>query len=171
MRNRKSVLNIAYTAVFAAIIMLATQIKISTGMGEGYIHIGDSMIYLAACALPLPYGLLAAALGGACADLLAGYAVWTIPTAVIKALTALPFALASKKSNKLLNKKTAFMTIPSGIVTVVGYFIAESILYSVESATLSILGSFIQAVGGAIIYYLCAAALDKLNFKRRVNNG
>lgn len=171
MRNKKSILNIAYTAVFAAVIMLATQLKISTGLGEGYIHIGDSMIYLAACALPLPYALIAAALGGACADLLAGYAVWAIPTAIIKMLNALPFVLVSKNSNKLLTKKAAAMPVLSGVITVVGYFIAESILYSVASATLSVFGSCIQAVGSAIIYYLAAAALDKMNFKRRINNG
>lgn len=171
MRNKKSILNIAYTAFFTAVIMLATQLKISTGLGEGYIHIGDSMIYLAACALPFPYCLIAAALGGALADVLAGYAVWAIPTAIIKMLNALPFALISRKSNKLLNKQTAAMPLVSGIITVAGYFVAESILYSVASATLSIMGSCIQAVGSGIIYYLAAAALDKMNFKRRINNG
>lgn len=177
MRNKKSILNIAYTAIFTAIIMLATsQIKISTGLGEGYIHLGDSIIYLAACALPLPYALIAAALGGALADILAGFAVWALPTAIIKTLNALPFALIYKmnctnNSNKLLNKQTAPMPLLSGIITVAGYFVAESILYSVASATLSVFGSCIQAFGSAIIYYLAAAALDKMSFKRRINNG
>lgn len=173
MRNKKSVLNIAYTAVFAAIIMLCTAlIKFSTGLGEGYIHMGDSIIYLCACVLPFPYCLIAAALGGALADVLAGFAVWSVPTAIIKTLIALPFALVAKKNpNKILNKQTAFMPVGSGIITIAGYFVAECILYSVASATLSILGNVIQATGSAIIFYIMAAALDKMNFKRRINNG
>ena len=84
MRNKKSIINLAMGAVFAALIALMTsQIKMPTGINEGYLHFGDCMIYLAACTLPLPYALLAAAIGGATADILAGAAVWAIPTAII----------------------------------------------------------------------------------------
>lgn len=174
MRNKKSILNIAYTAVFSAIIMLFTAlIKISTGLGEGYIHLGDSVIYLCACVLPFPYCIIAAALGGALADVLAGFAIWSVPTAIIKMLIALPFALVCKKnnSNRILNKKTSLMPAMSGIISIVGYFVAECILYSVASATLSIFGNIIQAMGSAIVFYIMAIALDKTNFKRRINNG
>ncbi len=174
MRNKKSILNIAYTAVFSAIIMLFTAlIKISTGLGEGYIHLGDSVIYLCACVLPFPYCIIAAALGGALADMLAGFAIWSVPTAIIKMLIALPFALVCKKnnSNRILNKKTSLMPAMSGIISIVGYFVAECILYSVASATLSIFGNIIQAMGSAIVFYIMAIALDKTNFKRRINNG
>ncbi len=173
MRNKKSILRITYTAIFSAIIMLfTTLIRISTGFGEGYIHLGDSVIYLCACVLPFPYCIIAAALGGALADVLAGFAIWSVPTAIIKALIALPFALVAKKTpNKILNKKTAFIPAVSGAVSIVGYFVAECILYSVASATLSILGNVIQTVGSAIIFYVMAIALDKMNFKRRINNG
>lgn len=172
MRN-KSLLKITYTAIFTAIILLATSvIKFSTGLGEGYIHFGDSFIYLAACVLPLPYCLIAGALGGALADVLGGYAVWSIPTAIIKMLIALPFMLVCRnnKSSKMLNLKTALMTVASGIITIFGYFVAESILYSTESATLSLIGNTIQAVASGIIFIIMATALDKINFKRRINN-
>lgn len=173
MRNKKSILRITYTAIFAAIIMLFTAlIKFSTGLGEGYIHLGDSIIYLCACVLPFPYCIIAAALGGALADVLAGFAIWSIPTAIIKALVALPFALVARNNpSKILNKQTAFMPVASGIISIADYFVAECILYSVASATLSILGNVIQAVGSAIIFYIMAVPLDKMNFKRRINNG
>lgn len=173
MRNKKSILRITYTAIFSAIIILFTAlIKISTGFGEGYIHLGDSVIYLCACVLPFPYCIIAAALGGALADVLAGFAIWSVPTAIIKILIALPFTLVAKKNpSKILNKQTAFMPVASGIISIAGYFIAECILYSVASATLSIVGNVIQAVGSAVIFYIMAIALDKTNFKRRINNG
>lgn len=174
MRNKKSLIKITYTAIFTAIILLSTMlITFSTGLGEGYIHFGDCFIYLTACVLPFPYCLIAGALGGALADILGGFAIWSIPTLVIKSLIALPFALVCKKnnSNKILNKKTAIMPIISGIISILGYFMAECILYSVASATLSILGNSIQAVASGILFYIMATALDKINFKRRINNG
>lgn len=98
MRNKKSLMKITYTAIFTALILLATSVlKFSTGLGEGYIHLGDSLIYLSACVLPFPYCLVAGALGGALADIISGYAIWSIPTMIIKALNVLPFAIICKK--------------------------------------------------------------------------
>lgn len=172
--RKKSLVKITYTAIFTAIILLSTTlIQFSTGLGEGYIHFGDCFIYLSACILPFPYCLIAGALGGALADLLGGFAIWSIPTAIIKLLIALPFALICKKekSEKILNKRTTLMPIISGIITIFGYFVAECILYSVASATLSLMGNTIQAVASGILFYITATALDKINFKRRINNG
>ena len=56
--NRKHsdrTLRIVIAAMFSAMIAVMTafvQIKTPTG---GYVHLGDSMIYLAASFLPLPY--------------------------------------------------------------------------------------------------------------------
>lgn len=180
MKKRKSIINIALTAVFTALIVLCTsQIKIPTGINDGYLHFGDSMIYLSACVLPLPYAVLSAAIGGALADVLAGVAVWAPATAIIKALNVLPFALVyfcrlTNSPNKLLNKWTAFMPLASGVITVFGYLLAEGIMYSFATALLSVPMSLIQAVGSAVIYYIASSALDKLKFKskiRSINNG
>lgn len=174
MRNKKSLLKITYTAIFTAIILLATSvIKFSTGLGEGYIHLGDSFVYLTACILPFPYCLIAGALGGALADILSGYAIWAIPTMIIKMLNVIPFALVCRKykSNKILSKQTVLMTVLSGIITIVGYFVTECILYSVASATLSLLGNTIQTVASGIIFVIIAKATDKINLKSKLSKG
>ena len=174
MRKRDSLYKLTYTAIFSAIILLSTTlIKFSTGMGEGYIHFGDCFIYLTACVLPFPYCLIAGAVGGALADILGGYAVWAIPTAIIKTLIAVPFMLMCRnhKAQKILNIKIALMTIVSGLISMLGYFITECILYSVASATLSIIGNTIQAVASGILFIIIATALDKMNFKSRVFKG
>lgn len=174
MRNNRSVLKITHTAIFTTIILLSTMlIKFSTGLGEGYIHFGDCFIYLSACILPFPYCLIASALGGAFADILGGFAVWSIPTAIIKTLIALPFMLVCKenKTQRILTVKTASMTLISGVITIMGYFVTECILYSSASATLSLIGNSIQAVASGILFIIIAVALDKMNFKRRINNG
>ena len=82
------------TALCAALIAIFTAfIKIPTGINEGYVHLGDSLIYLSASLLPMPNALIAAAIGGALADILAGVSVWAPFTAIIKALNVIPFAL------------------------------------------------------------------------------
>lgn len=55
-KSMTALLNLVKAAVFAALIAVMTAyIKFNTGINDGYLHFGDSMIYLAACILPLPY--------------------------------------------------------------------------------------------------------------------
>ncbi len=146
---------LAYAALFAALIAVCTAfVKFNTGINSGYLHFGDSMIYLAASVLPLPYALAAAAIGGALADILAGAAIWAPATAVIKALNVLPFVFF---------KNRIITPVLSGVITVAGYLFAEALLYSYETALLSLPFSLIQAVGSAVIYYVLSAI-----FKRRI---
>ena len=55
------------TGLMAALITIMTAYicHIPVGVNGGYIHFGDSLIYLAAVLLPRPYALAAAAIGGA----------------------------------------------------------------------------------------------------------
>lgn len=172
---REQLFNLVKAAIFAALIAVMTAyIKFNTGINDGYLHFGDSMIYLASCILPLPYAMGAAAIGGGLADLLAGAAIWAPFTAVIKALNTLPFALVyackwTKSPNKILNKTTAFMPLPSAFITIFGYLLVEGLLYTFPTAWTSVPFSIIQATGSAIIYYVAAAALDKVNFKSKIS--
>ena len=63
------------------------------------------------------------------------------------------------------------MTVISGLISMLGYFITECILYSVASATLSIVGNTIQAVASGILFIIIASALDKMNFKSKLFKG
>ena len=166
-------LRIVIASMFAAMIAVMTafvELKTPTG---GYIHLGDSMIYLAASFLPLPYAVAAAAVGGGIADLLV-YPETIIYTVIIKAINALFFR---SKDEKLLTKRNALMTIPSGLVTVVGYSISKFIRQllagdSLPSAFTVALWkapeNSIQAVASAIIFFIIAAALDKAQIKKRM---
>ena len=166
-------LRIVIAAMFAAMTAVMTafvQIKTPTG---GYVHLGDSMIYLAACFLPMPYAVAAAAVGGGIADLLV-YPETLIYTVIIKALNALFF---SAKGETLMNKRNALMTIPSGLVTVVGYSVSKLIRQllagdALHSAVVTALWKApengIQALASAVIFLIVAAALDKAQIKKRM---
>ena len=167
-----SIKKITLTAVFAAIIAIMTAfIKIPTGINDGYLHFGDSMIYLAGCLLG-PYAALAAAIGGGLADVLAGAAEWAIPTAIIKTCNSLPFIIATayyvktKEKHKIIHITTVFMTIVSGLITIFGYLLAEGLLYSFASAWTSVPFSIIQAVGSAIVFIVVGCALDAIKIQK-----
>ncbi|MDO4364444.1 MAG: ECF transporter S component, partial [Clostridia bacterium] len=86
-KNNK-VKRICITGLMAALICVATAfIKMPTGINSGYLHFGDSMIYLAGCLLG-PWASLAAAIGGALADVISGAPQWAPATAIIKAINA-----------------------------------------------------------------------------------
>ena len=78
MENRK-ITYMVYTALMAALIFVATYlIKIPNPATGGYSHMGDCMTFIAVVMLGRRNGSMAAAIGGALSDLLAGAAVWTL---------------------------------------------------------------------------------------------
>ena len=168
MKN-KNLRLLTLTAMFAALIMLVTAyiMHIPTGFNNGYIHLGDTMIYIAASMLPTPYALVAAAMGGALADILSTAAVWAIPTAIIKALMVLPF---TAKHERLLCKRNALAIVISGVIGIVGYALAAMIMYgSFAAGVADVLPNVIQEAAGGAMYVVLALALDRVKIKRLVD--
>ena len=60
------------------------------------------------------------------------------------------------------------MTIPTGVITVIGYFIAGLIFYGWSGAIIELFGNTIQAAGSAVLFLIFAAALDKIRFKQKI---
>lgn len=164
--NRK-VLNMVYAAVFAAMIFALTRfIQIPVPGGAGYLHFGDAMIYIVASTLGGPWALFASALGAAIADL-SSVAVYAPISAIVKVLIALPFVFVNKKSEKILTPLTICLTIPSGVITVLGYYLGDLIVnkaYAVADIPMNI----VQAVGSAIIFAVISAAFDAAKLKKKL---
>lgn len=169
-------LKIVLTAMLAAMIAVMTAfIKLPTPTG-GYVHLGDAMVYLTSCFLPLPFSILACAIGGGIADLLV-YPETILFTIIIKALNSLFF---SSKGDKLLSKRNALMVIPSGIVTILGYSISKFIRDLLLGTTTQVAlidalykmpENAIQAFCSAIVFILLAYAFDKAEIKKRMLRG
>ena len=152
------------TALFAAMIAALTSFG-HIPLGNGYVHMGDGVIYLAACILPFPYAIFAAVIGGGAADALSGYAVYIIPTMAIKALVVLPF---SSKGDKILSTRNALMIFPAGIINIAGYFAVSLMLYGLPGTLFTLVGDSAQAFGSGILFIALAYGLDKIGFKRSV---
>lgn len=166
--KRKSRMWIVLAALFAALILLVTAyvLHIPTGLNEGYIHLGDTVIYVAASLLPLPYAMAAAALGGALADVLSGAVVWAPFTAAIKALMVLPF---TSRRTTLFCWRNGWAVGVAGLIGVAGYFVAGAILYGFGAAIVEILPNLIQEAAGGALYIVLALALDRAKIKNRLS--
>lgn len=162
--NKKTT-KMALTAMFTAMIFVLTLLHIP--VASGYVHLGDALVYLVASTLGGPWALLAAALGAAIADLASGYAVYAPASLIVKILIAVPFALVNKKSERILTPLTALLTIPSGAITVLGYYIADLIINKIY-AVADIPGNLIQAVGSAVLFIVIAGAFDAVKIKKKL---
>ena len=75
---------IVMTAMMMCLILVTTYtFKIPTPF-QGYVHLGDAMIFLAVLVVGKKNGAIAAAFGSALADLMGGYVAFAPWTFVIK---------------------------------------------------------------------------------------
>ena len=154
------------TGFMAALITIMTAYicHIPVGMNGGYIHFGDSLIYLAAVLLPRPYALAAAAIGGGMADLLTA-PIWAPATMIIKMLIVLPF---SNKSTKIVPPRNIFAAVLAYFISGFSYFLAEYILFGSWSVLLiSMSQSLIQSGGSAVFFVILGHVLDEAHIKTR----
>lgn len=151
------------STMFAAAITLTTayllHIPIPTG---GYIHLGDTLIYLGACLLPTPYAAAAAALGAGIADLLTA-PVWVLPTLIIKALLVLPF---TDRGKRLLCRRNVTAVFIAGVFSPTAYALAGCALTGTMSSFLpQFLGTLVQGVGSGVLFLVIAPAMDAVKLK------
>lgn len=168
---------VVLAALFAALTTVLTYfVKIPSV--NGYMHIGDSMIYLCASILPTPIAAIAAGIGAALSDAIGGYTMYIIPTFIIKALLVLCFTHTAKT---LLCKRNVIGVFVAAFITIAGYYVAEVIilalsapvgfteyLFSVPSwvsALNTLPGNAIQAGSSGVLYLVLSAALDKIKIK------
>ena len=157
---------IVYTAVFAAMIFVLSMF-LHIPAPSGYVHLGDSLIYICAMLLGSPWALLAGALGEGLADAVGGFAIYAPATVIIKVLVALPFTIVGKRSDKLFTPISALLTLPAGLITVGGYFIADLIIDK-SYAVVDLPGNAVQAAASAVVFIILAAALDRAKIKDRL---
>ena len=161
---------LSITGVFAAMITVMTAYiaHVPVGANGTYIHFGDALIYLAAVLLPTPYALAAAAIGGGLADLLTA-PVWAPATIVIKMLLVLLF---SNQTERIVTPRNVAALAPAYLVTGLGYFVAEYLMYGSAAATfiMSMSSNLIQSAGSAAVFVILGLALDRAGLKKRIQS-
>lgn len=133
--NNKTKL-IVLNGLMIALVCIATMvIQIPIPMTEGYVNIGDSIIFITSILFgPIP-GMVAGGLGSALADILTGYSHWALFTLLIKGFEGYMVGIVVKKNTNLI--KNVFAALLGVVIMVSGYLIAGTFLQ----------GSFIVSLG------------------------
>ena len=163
--NHKQVPKIVLTALFAGIDFCRyIVIKVPTVGTNGYVNIGDTLVLLSAWLIGGVYGGLAAGIGSALSDLIAGYGTYVPGTLIIKFLMAIVAYLIFYGIQEDKSEQSSGLSV-SGIVAelimVFGYFLYESTLlgYGLAAAA-SIPSNFIQAGTCLVLGYVLAGVLE-----------
>ena len=158
MNNNTNLKQIVMTALFAALACVATMsIRIPTPGTGGYIHPGDAIVILSGVILGPVWGLLAAGIGSAMADLLGGYFIYVPITFAVKGLIAFIAGMIYHRLGK--TSKTQYTAVILGGITDIilvagGYFLCEIPLYGISAAAASIPANLIQGLSGLIIAFV-----------------
>jgi len=161
MKNQKLKLTVI-SALFAALVCVATMVvKIPTPL-NGYINLGDCVILVASFTLPCGYGFLAAGIGSALADILSGYTAYAPATFVIKGLMVLVVYLITRI---LKSKNLNLIKVLSGVLAelwmVLGYYIFEGFMYGFKPSLANIPMNLIQGVAGFTLAVILIKVLEK----------
>ena len=157
--SSKHTKDLVMTALMAALVFTATYvIRIPNPLTGGYTHLGDCMIFLAVVLLGRKNGVIAAGLGGALSDFLAGAPIWILPTLIIKSIMAFLMGSVIKKNPHSRIRQLAGASV-GGIFQVAGYTLVNWILMGQEAALLSIPNETIQTGLGIILFAVLYAAM------------
>ena len=150
-------------ALMTAIVLALTLIVIPIPMSQGYINLGDAGVYAAAAAVGGIWGVVAAALGSALADVILGsFAIYAPATFLIKGLAAL-FALIILKRAK--GGWRLLGLVGCGVFIAGGYLAFETLFVSgsFAAALANLPFNLVQAVVGASLGYVLIALMEKLH--------
>lgn len=170
MANREKTDKIILAGLMMAMITIVTMITpIPIPFTSGYIHLGDAIIFLSVLILGWKYGAIAAGVGSALADIFVGFAVWAPWTLFIKGGMAIIMGIFIAKSMHSHGKQILGVPlyqqigmILAGAFMVIGYYIAEGVIYgNFIAAALGIPWNIGQFVVGLIIASLIASILYK----------
>lgn len=159
MNTRKTTRLLCQTAAFAAMIYICTAL-LHIPSHTGYTHVGDGVLFLAACLLPAPYAAAAGAVGAGLADLLSGYALWMPATIIIKSVTAFCF---SRSTERIICPRNLWALIPAWTVCIVGYYAYESLITGNWLAPMAgIPGYITQSALSTVVFVVLGSVLSPL---------
>lgn len=163
-KNTTAVKKMVFTALSIAIICVATM-YIQVTIPLGYAHFGNTFILLASWLFGKKTGAISSAIGSALADFLTGFAIWIIPTLIIKSIMGLIIGTLSNSGNaprKVSSPGLLAAALLSNGWMVIGYTFSGAILYgSIAAGLSSTPGLVLEGVVNIIVFYILAVILEK----------
>jgi uncharacterized membrane protein len=159
MERDNKIKEITMTALMAALVFVCTYaIRIPNPATGGYSHLGDCMIFLAVLILGRRNGALAAGIGGALSDLLAGAASWALPTFIIKMIMAFIMGTVIEKEPGS-GKLQLIGSVSGGLFQIVAYTLVKVWMVGAGPAVASIPNVSIQTGVGIALFFVISRAL------------
>ena len=148
---------IALTYVFTAFV----NVRLPIAANGGLIHLGNVPLFICAILLGKRTGMLAGAFGMGLFDLLSGWTAWAPFTFVI--VGAMGYAVGAITEGHHSLMRDAIAIAVACVIKVVGYYIAEVIIYhNVFAPVASIPGNLVQIGTAAVIVMICIKPLRKI---------
>jgi uncharacterized membrane protein len=175
MTNSKKINSLVLTALMIALVTIGTLIIRIPSPTQGYVNLGDGMVFMSILLLGKKNGTIAAAVGSSLGDVVGGYPMWAPWTFFIKGIMALVLALLIERILADKNTKFKIFGIPlleilamtaSGLIMVIGYYIAKAIMVNNWIVPmLGVPGNIFQFSIGIAIAILVSNALYKTSSK------
>lgn len=159
MNRNERTSKLVLSAMMACLVMVATfAIRIPSPFTQGYVHLGDAMVFMSVMVLGRGKGAVAAGIGSALADVLGGYAAYAPWTLIIKAAMAYVMGLIP---NKYIGM------VAGGLVMVAGYAVVDGIFAgNLMSGFLGAPFNVGQFVVGMVLASVLSIALCKTPAKK-----
>ncbi|MGI6151358.1 MAG: ECF transporter S component [Christensenellales bacterium] len=174
--DHSNVQRLAYAGLFTALITCATLIRLPVPATNGYVNLGDGVIF-AAAALLGPFAGVVGGVGSALADLLAGYSHYALITLIIKGAMGLVAGVGlhyyhsrrarmrSVAPRSMLDRSVAGNALLFSLcelIMVLGYFFFEMVMYNAAAAAGALLPNVGQAVAGIILGCVFVPAIRRI---------
>ncbi len=164
-KTKKIVIN----GLMIALVCLATMtIQIPIPGTQGYVNVGDSVIFISSILFGPFTGMIAGGVGSALADILSGYSHWALFTLIIKGLEGYIVGVTILKRHTIINMVSS--TLLGSIVMVIGYFLAGILLNGgVLVSAGSIPANIVQGITSIVIAVPITCSLRKTSYVKRLN--
>ncbi|MCD7981648.1 MAG: ECF transporter S component [Clostridiales bacterium] len=161
--NKKStVKSITVTAIFIALTYVFTalvNIRLPIAANGGLIHLGNIPLFIGAILFGKKTGFLAGGIGMGLFDLLSGWTIWAPCTFITVGLMGFVVGLIAEKHRSF--RWYTLGIVLACVIKIVGYFIADIIIYhSALVALNSIPGNLIQVGVAAVIVLAVITRLE-----------
>lgn len=173
--THEKITRLCFAAMFAALICVATRIIQVPGLSGGYMHLGDCFILIGSWVLGSVYGFAASAIGSALADLTSPFAIYTVPTFIIKGLMASLAAVVMRAFAAGMPRLRLVGFFVSGLVAeifmVSGYFLFETVFlkFSIPAALDGVIRSSVQGAFGLVLGVIFIQIIAKTGVLKKLH--
>lgn len=145
--------------LIALTTVMTMVVRIPTPGTNGYLNLGDMVVFISALTLGKKGGFIVGGLGSSLADLLLGYSHYAPITLIVKGLEG--YIAGSLLETKWGSKTKLIPLVIGGVFMAVGYYIPETFMYGNKAALVGLPANIMQGLLGAVSAILLFKGMEK----------